>query len=83
MHPQKNLGLLLDVWPEVARVTDANLVLVGRLVTEAALIRTESRGAHYRTDFPERDTSRDGRHTMLWPTQAPEAAREATHVIHA
>jgi L-aspartate oxidase len=31
----------------------ANLLLVGRLMAEAALIREESRGAHYRTDFPE------------------------------
>jgi L-aspartate oxidase len=31
----------------------ANLVLMGRLVTEAALLREESRGAHYRRDFPE------------------------------
>jgi L-aspartate oxidase len=30
----------------------ANLLLAGRLVTEAALLREESRGAHYRTDFP-------------------------------
>ena len=30
-----------------------NLLLAGRLVTEAALRRTESRGAHYRADFPE------------------------------
>ncbi len=31
----------------------ANLVLCGRLVAEAALRREESRGAHYRRDFPE------------------------------
>jgi len=31
-----------------------NLVLTGRLVTEAALLREESRGAHYRSDFPRR-----------------------------
>ena len=30
-----------------------DLVACGRLVTEAALIREESRGAHYRSDFPQ------------------------------
>jgi glycosyltransferase involved in cell wall biosynthesis len=29
LHPQKNLDLLLDIWPEVVRRTNANLVLVG------------------------------------------------------
>ncbi len=31
----------------------ADLLLCSRLVTEAALLREESRGAHYRTDFPQ------------------------------
>ncbi|MFH0913733.1 MAG: L-aspartate oxidase [Chloroflexota bacterium] len=31
-----------------------NLLLVGRLVTEAALLREESRGAHFRSDFPHK-----------------------------
>ena len=31
----------------------SNLVLCARLVTEAALHREESRGAHFRTDFPQ------------------------------
>ncbi len=31
----------------------ANLLLVARLVTEAALLRRESRGAHFRADFPQ------------------------------
>jgi L-aspartate oxidase len=30
----------------------ANLLLTGRLTAEAALQRQESRGAHYRSDFP-------------------------------
>jgi succinate dehydrogenase/fumarate reductase flavoprotein subunit len=30
-----------------------NIILVARTVTEAALRRTESRGAHQREDFPE------------------------------
>ena len=34
---------------------DANLLLLARTVTEAALAREESRGGHYRLDFPDTD----------------------------
>jgi L-aspartate oxidase len=33
----------------------ASLLTVGRLAARAALRREESRGAHYRTDYPQRD----------------------------
>jgi L-aspartate oxidase len=33
----------------------ASIVSVGRLIARAGLRREESRGAHFRTDFPERD----------------------------
>jgi L-aspartate oxidase len=38
-----------------AALEAANLVTVGTLITHAAWLRTESRGCHFRRDFPDRD----------------------------
>lgn len=38
--------------PEALASSHANAVATARLITRAALARVESRGAHYRTDFP-------------------------------
>jgi len=42
----------------------ADLLTCGRLATEAALIREESRGAHFRSDFPE--PQENWRHHLVW-----------------
>jgi L-aspartate oxidase len=46
----------------------ANLLLTARIVTEAALLRQESRGAHYRIDFPE--TLDSWRHSIIFRKDA-------------
>ncbi|WP_104201054.1 L-aspartate oxidase [Cryobacterium sp. Y29] len=51
----------------VAALEDRNLLGLGRLLVAAALAREESRGAHYRSDFPE---------------PRPELARSVTQARH-
>ncbi len=41
--------------PTLPEIEAANMCQVGMLMAAAALHRTESRGAHYRTDFPDTD----------------------------
>jgi len=43
-------------WTEALDVQ--NLLQVAEAVTRSALVRTESRGAHYRSDFPRQDDAR-------------------------
>ena len=49
-----------------------NLLAVGWLVASAALAREESRGAHFRVDFPDRDDA-DWRRHLTWtrPAESP------------
>ena len=44
---------------------DGNLVDVARTMAASALFREESRGAHFRTDFPKTDDARFRGHTLL------------------
>jgi L-aspartate oxidase len=48
------MALLADIEKRlpVGATEEANMVETARLITEAALMRKESRGGHYRSDFP-------------------------------
>ena len=48
-------GCLTEGCADSATLRTANLATVARLIASAALRRTESRGAHYRTDYPNHD----------------------------
>ena len=42
-----------------------NIILLSKLIIKAALERKESRGAHYRTDYPSADDERWKRHIIM------------------
>lgn len=49
----------------------ASPVALVRLVAASALARTESRGGHFRSDFPEADPALDGRHAVIRGDRSP------------
>ena len=48
-------GLSLLLQEEGLTETDRNRIMLGEAILRSALFRKESRGAHFRSDFPERD----------------------------
>ena len=64
----KNLRLALDRLAEVefrlpdGATEEANMVQTSMLIADAALLRKESRGGHYRSDFPRAKRKWSGRH---------------------
>ena len=61
--------------PSPEQVETVNMLTVARLVTESALARMESRGAHFRTDYPERDPRKDGVHSWVQAAAPPVLAQ--------
>ncbi|MCU1439569.1 MAG: nadB [Rhodoglobus sp.] len=59
----------------VAQLEDRNLLDLARLVVRAAICREESRGAHYRVDFPE--PRPEFAHSFLWTAAVRTPALEA------
>jgi L-aspartate oxidase len=52
--------------PQTRRGHEAqNLVAAGMLVARSALAREESRGAHYRTDFPDHNDAKFLKHSII------------------
>ena len=41
--------------PSLEQLETSNLLVVARVILQSARIRLESRGAHYRSDYPERN----------------------------
>ncbi len=62
-----------------------NMLVLARVVTIGALMRDESRGAHYKPDFPDRDDERflkTTRARFAGPTAAPEFSYEEVDIRH-
>jgi L-aspartate oxidase len=52
--------------PKTRRAYEAsNLLLAGLLVARSALAREESRGAHYRMEYPDHDDKKFLKHSVV------------------
>ena len=52
-----------DAAPSLEQLETSNLLLVARMILQCARKRLESRGAHYRSDYPQRNDTRFRHHS--------------------
>jgi succinate dehydrogenase / fumarate reductase flavoprotein subunit len=58
-----------------------HLLTFSEVIVASGLARTESRGAHYRTDFPKRDDENWLKHTMaLKEDREPGLSYKSVHI---
>ena len=57
---------------DIAIIETVNMLNVALMITQSALKRTESRGAHYRADFPTRDDTNWHRRVLIKNDNLPE-----------
>ena len=58
-------GVRAEIAPNRGSIELANLHTVAGLIVDSALAREESRGAHYRNDFPQRDDLHFAQHSIV------------------
>jgi L-aspartate oxidase len=64
-------GLAAAITQLAPLTQSSNAALIAHFIATAALARTESRGAHFRTDFPQPDQSQATSQTLVLPRAQP------------
>lgn len=59
----------------------SNLLSFSETIVEGAIARKESRGAHYRNDYPKRDDENWLRHTLAWQSEKGVVLDHSKEVI--
>ncbi len=69
LHPNSSMSIQTT---DVGLCETVNMLIVAWVITNAALTRNESRGAHFRADFPDQDETGWQKRTVMAQNKAPE-----------